>query len=279
VRWIVAVRRKIAWAVYRRLIGALEPTIQGAVDRAMGAHQRTIAASAAYAARYSLTGDLTTFEMKVFSQNGEDGVLAELAERAAAPHSFMEIGAGDGLEANCIALASLLGWRGVFVEGDPATAAALQARMPSFGPTVRAIERIVTPDNIDDLLREAGYADGDLGVLTIDVDSNDYWLWQAVTVCQPPIVVIEYNASFALDESVVTPLQPPLSWDGTVHFGSSLRAFEDLGASKGYRLVYTDLTGVNAFFVRDDVFEQCRVKHVPRRQANYTFWRLGHPDH
>jgi hypothetical protein len=270
-----SLRRRLAWAVYRRLITALEPTIRGAVDNGLfnylGRFSGTHAAVADYATLYVDEGDLTRYEMRVFSQNGEDGVIAELARRVEAPRTFIDIGAGDGGESNCIALSSLLGWSGCFVEGDPTTTAHLRAAAPALGEDVRVVELVVTPDNINDVV------DDEVGLVSIDVDGNDYWLWKALT-CRPAIVVIEYNASRAVDEVFVSPLRAPLSWDNSSNFGASLRAFEQLAEEKGYRLVYTDVTGVNAFFVRADLFEKAAVTRIPRRRANYFFLRRGHPD-
>ena len=277
----LSITRRATDAVTRRVVGALTPTIRAAISQRLDPsfglrNAATYAAVTAYASRYTDEGDLTRYELRVFSQNGEDGVIAELARRVDAPRTFVEIGAGDGLEANCIALSQLLGWSGTFVEADPDAVAELRANAASLGEHVRITAAIVTPDNINAIIRDTGL-DGDLGLLSIDVDGNDYWLWKAVEY-RPAILVVEYNASHPVDEPFVSPLRPPLSWDETNNFGSSLRSFEELAAEKGYRLVYTDVTGVNAFFVRDDLVARAAVTRVPRRRANYFFSRRGHPD-
>ena len=91
----------------------------------------------------------------------------------------------------------------------------------------------------------------ELDLLSIDVDGNDYWLWEAVTSFRPRVVVIEYNSAYGSSDSVVNDYREQ-SWDGTSDFGSSLKAMTDLGLRLGYQLVHAETTGVNLFFVRQD---------------------------
>jgi len=94
---------------------------------------------------------------------------------------------------------------------------------------------------------------------------------------RPSIVVIEYNGSLPLDRPMVQPLQDR-PWDGTDFFGASLKALEELGTRKGYRLVHTELTGTNAFFVAEEhgaAFDD--IVEVPRRPANYELLGFRHP--
>jgi hypothetical protein len=91
-------------------------------------------------------------------------------------------------------------------------------------------------------------------VLSIDVDGNDYWIWEAIESYRPRIVVIEYNAQLDPARRLVQRLDPsPGAYDGSDDFGASLGALRELGERKGYRLAHTELTGTNAFFVRADL--------------------------
>ena len=99
-----------------------------------------------------------------------------------------------------------------------------------------------------------GGVSGEIDLLSIDIDNNDYWVWKAITRINPRVVVIEYNATLRPPMSLVVPYEPERTWDGaTNYFGASLEAFVRLGRSKGYRLVGCSISGVNAFFVRDDI--------------------------
>lgn len=194
---------------------------------------------------------LTPFELKVFSQNGEDGVLAELLRRAGdGGRFFVEFGAGAGYENSCAVLADVHGWSGLFIEGHPERAARLGAKYA--GTTVRCRNDIVTAHNIDDLLASSGVP-VEPDVMSIDVDGPDYWIWQAMERHRPRIVVIEYNATLGLEERLVQPPTLDDAFDRTDYGGASIAALRELGTRKGYRLVHTELTGTNAFFVREDL--------------------------
>ena len=191
--------------------------------------------------------DLTRHELRVFSQNGEDGVIEAILRRVGhGPPSFVEFGVGAGTEGNCVFLADVLGWPGLFMESDPAAFAALAGKYGAR-PEVRTVQASVRPGNVEALIRSAGLP-GELTVLSIDVDGMDYWIWRALEI-RPRLLVIEYNAHLPHDAVLVQPLEPEVAWDGTDYFGASLGALRRLAASKGFRLVHTDLAGVNAFFV------------------------------
>ena len=222
-------------------------------------------------------GDLTQFEYTVFSQNGEDGVICELLCRLGeGDRSFVEFGTQTGVESNCMFLAEVRGWSGLFMEGgDDYDVLAHRWR---GCPRIRTRRTLVTPENINTLLDEEG-ASAEPTDFSIDIDGNDYYVWQALDR-KPRIVIIEYNAALPLDpdERLVQPYSNSIRCTGTDFFGASLGALEDLGVKKGYTLTHTDITGVNAFFVRDDLVDSLPTgKLVPRRAANYQFSGHGHP--
>jgi hypothetical protein len=222
-------------------------------------------------------GSLTRYEHRVFSQNGEDGVIAEILRRiGCANRWFVEFGAETGAEANCVTLADVAGWSGLFMEAGEDRSNELRRKYRAYRK-ITAQRSFVTVDNIEELFAAAG-APNDLDVLSIDVDGNDFWLWRALTNYRPRLVVIEYNADFDPRRSFVQDYDPERMWDGTVHYGASLGALEWLAETKGYRLVHTELSGNNAFFVPVE-FAAEFPGEVPRRGPN--FWLTGdsHPPH
>jgi hypothetical protein len=117
-------------------------------------------------------------------------------------------------------------------------------------------------------------------VLSIDVDGNDYSIWQALTTYSPRIVVIEYNARWPLLERWVQPYDPERVWQGTDNYGASLGALRSLGEEKGYHFVHTELTGNNAFFIRADLEAVLpRPEVVPLRAPNHFLSGSDHPPH
>jgi hypothetical protein len=200
-------------------------------------------------------------EFSVYSQNGEDGVLLSLIEQTgAASKTFVEIGIEDGQECNTAILAFLLGWDGLMLDANAMAVDAAQrlsARLLARKNNRLQIRHaFVTGENINELIGAAGFQ-GELGVLSIDVDGVDYWLWKAIRVVSPRIVVIEYNASFGAQRAVTVPYKPNFRCDeelpGRLYHGASLAALELLGRQLGYVLVAVESSGVNAFFVRKDV--------------------------
>lgn len=221
---------------------------------------------------------LTPFELRAFSQNGEDGVLVELLRRAGeGGRVFVEFGAGNGLQNSCVLLAAVLGWSGLFIEGDKARATALEERYRAT--SVKTRRAMVTPTTVDDLFASAGMPE-EPDVLSIDVDGADYWIWRGLQRYRPRIVVIEYNASLGPERALAQPPDRSDAFDHTSYGGASIAALRKLGASKGYRLVHTEMTGNNAFFVREDqpgVYPPPEV--VPLRPVNHYFTGTGHrPD-
>src|SRR6202000_665241 len=139
----------------------------------------------------------------------------------------------------------------------------------------------ITAENIESLFDIAN-PPKERDLLSIDIDYNDYYVWEAITKYKPRVVVIEYNSIFRPDTHFVVQYNPNRVWDKTSHFGASLLALEQLGAEKGYCLVGCVFTGSNAFFVRKDLvgdlFESpftAENHYEPNR--DFLNYRPGHP--
>ncbi len=260
-------------ALVKEARGTEKEKVRAAAE-ARGDPRRLYAAIGELAARHPApepgqAEDLTRYEYRVFSQNGEDGVLAELLRRlATAPRHFVEFGIGPGAEGNAVFLADVMGWAGCFIEPDPAGYADLERK---YRPVerVETLQAAVTAENVEELFGRAGVPD-EPGVVSIDVDGNDYWLWKALERYRPQVVVIEYNSSLDPHRQLVQPYDPEWRNSGKDFFGASLGALRALGESKGYRLVHTELAGVNAFFVRADLEARLPASgQVPARPPNF----------
>lgn len=217
-------------------------------------------------AGWERSGDLRTFERKVFSQQGEDGIIEEIFRRIGETNRyFVEFGVETGLECNSARLARECGWSGLFMEADPDEFPILQANYAPY-PGVRCVRAMVHPTNIQQLFADAGVPP-EPDLLVIDIDGNDYWVWKAVVDYRPRVVVVEYNAFYPPPSRWVMAEDPTFSWKQTDYYGASLGALSRLGKSKGYDLVGTDSRGVNAFFVRSD----CAADRFLDPAAHYHF--------
>ncbi|MFL4999525.1 MAG: hypothetical protein ACJ8DY_03970 [Xanthobacteraceae bacterium] len=197
---------------------------------------------------------LLRYGFKIYAQNDEDGIIQEIFRRiGSTSRTFVEFGVESGVECNSVKLL-VEGWRGLWIEARSDHADVIRRRFAPFltGGKLTLLERLVNAENIDALLAQGGMS-GEIDLLAIDVDYNDYWVWKAVTAVSPRAVVIEYNASLRPPLSLTVPYDPQRRWDGSNFYGASLEALVRLGREKGYRIVGCSVAGVNAFFVRDDL--------------------------
>ncbi len=264
----------VSVSVESEIAKTLLPAVTNAFGRTVDVQWRRYLALAQLAARATPLANLAQAECRVFSQNGEDGVLHELFRRLAVEPFFVEFGAGRGSEGNAVLLAEVAGWPGVFLEADADDAAALAAKYRA-NEAVASKCVMVTPDNVEDVFAEMNVP-LEPALVSIDVDGADYWIWKRIERYRPAVVVIEYNGTLPVDGQEVFPYDPMRSWTGNADFGASVGALVALGAAKGYSLVHTDLTGVNAFFLRTDlVGDLPHGDAVVRRPANYLFQGRG----
>lgn len=204
--------------------------------------------------RYAAPKRLLRHGFKVYSQHDEDGIIQEIFRRiGATSRTFVEFGVETGIECNSAKLL-IEGWRGLWIEANAQACKAITSNFADFLNDRRLTLRqsFVTAENINALVEGAGF-NGEIDLVSIDIDFNDYWVWKAIKAVSPRAVVIEYNAGLHPPMSVTVPYQPNRAGDGTNYFGASLEALVRLGREKGYRIVGCNISGSNAFFVRDDL--------------------------
>jgi hypothetical protein len=200
---------------------------------------------------------LNQAEFSVFSQWGEDGIIQYLIRHLPIEdRRFVEFGVQDYLESNTRFLAANDRWSGLVIDGDKEYVARIKAANFYWRSDVIAVPAFVTRDNINRIIGDAGFK-GDIGLLSIDIDGNDYWVWEVIDVIDPRIVIIEYNSRFGPERAVTVPYDSTFvrekAHHSMIYYGASLAALASLGDRKGYALVGCNLAGNNAFFVRRDV--------------------------
>ncbi|HOC60472.1 MAG TPA: hypothetical protein PKN70_11000 [Smithellaceae bacterium] len=200
--------------------------------------------------------ELADTEFRGFSQWGEDGIIDWLIERLPGlPRTFVEFGVENYRESNTRLLLFLRNWRGLVMDGTAECISDIQRQDIYWRYELTAKCAFIDRDNVNELIETAGFR-GDIGLLSIDIDGNDYWVWQAITVVSPVIVVCEYNAVFGDRFQLTVPyradFQRTHAHHSNLYFGGSLPAIVKLGEEKGYTFVGTTSAGCNAFFIRDD---------------------------
>src|SRR5947208_12089769 len=156
--------------------------------------------------RYADPKRLLRHGFKVYSQHDEDGIIQEIFRRIGiSTRTFVEFGVETGVECNTVKLL-IEGWRGLWIE---ANAQACKSISSTFDPFLKdrrlALKQsLVTAENINTLIKSADL-DGEIDLLSIDIDFNDYWVWKAMEVVAPGVVAIEYNAELHPTLSLTLP--------------------------------------------------------------------------
>ncbi|MHA1491977.1 MAG: hypothetical protein ACTSRI_20275 [Promethearchaeota archaeon] len=215
-----------------------------------------------------MIGNINIYENKIFSQNGEDGIIEAIFNQIGTINKyFVEFGVQNGTECNTRYLYERKGWKGLMMDC-------------SNNKQKMIKNEFITAENINDLFLKYKVPKN-FDLLSIDIDGNDYWVWKSITNYYPRVVIIEYNACVPVELSKVVEYDPEFKWDFTDYFGASILALFNMGKSKGYTLIGCESMGINAFFVLNDLVEgNFKIKeikklyHLPRygkKEYNYGF--------
>jgi hypothetical protein len=199
-------------------------------------------------------GNIQEAEFKVFSQWGEDGILQHLLRHIVVSRKiFVEFGVENYTESNTRFLLLNDNWAGLVIDGSSSNIDYIKSDEIYWRHNLKAEHAFITKENINDLIHRNGIS-GEIGLMSIDIDGNDYWVWEAIDIVLPSVVVVEYNSRFGSDKAVTVPydagfVQSTAHHSG-LYFGASLAALCLLGKRKGYSFVGCNTAGNNAFFVR-----------------------------
>jgi len=233
------------------------------VSRATGFEQRLDAVRAQIGGlesrllRTEETAGLRGAEFRVFSQFGEDGIIQYLIRHVGIENEiFIEFGVEDYSESNTRFLLVNDNWRGLVMDGGDRHVAFLRRTGLDWRHDIEAKVAFIDRDNINGLIASAAIS-GDIGLLSVDIDGNDYWVLDEIDVVSPRILVVEYNSNFGPEAAVTVPYDPVFErgrahWSH-LYWGASLAALNALATRKGYALVGGNSAGNNAFWVREDV--------------------------
>jgi hypothetical protein len=216
--------------------------------------------------------DMAEVGFSVFSEFEEDGILLYLfAALGAGNRRLVEIGCGDGLQNNSTNLIVNHRWSGVLIDADDSSIKTARRYFENakatklLPPTI--LQAFVTPENVNSLLTNTGVTSEEVDLLSIDIDSVDLWVLEALEVIRPRVIVAEVNARWGAEESMTTPRDakdaPQFHPEcGMIYGGASLAAFHKLLGRRGYRLVASNAVATNVFFIRED----CAPDYLPPLQ-------------
>ncbi len=205
---------------------------------------------------YGIYESIQDAEFKVFSQFGDDGIIQYLIYNVEIGHrNFVEFGIEDYTESNTRFLLMNDNWSGLVMDGNKSNIDRVRHDEMYWKYDLIAMEAFVTRENINECLVKNNFTN-EIGILSIDVDGNDYWIWESIHVIDPVIVIVEYNSVFGYDHAITIPYDPNFirsdAHRSNLYWGASLRAICLLADRKGYYFVGSNSAGNNAYFVKKD---------------------------
>jgi hypothetical protein len=265
----------------RRKLGALLGTPPAILDR-LDLIQQALGRIEARQTATVQPGDLESAEFKVSSQWGEDGIVEHLVRHVPIERKlFVEFGVQDYSEANTRFLLAHRNWSGLVIDGSQENIDRLRHDSIYWRFNLKSESAFITKDNINSIISRHGIA-GDVGILSVDIDGNDYWVWEAIDCISPRIVIAEYNALFGPRAAVSVPYDENFRRSrahySNLYWGCSLAALQRLGQRKGYVLVGCNSAGNNAFFVRKDVSAKLPEQDVLEAYRPAHFRESRNPD-
>jgi hypothetical protein len=217
--------------------------------------------------RCSQLRNLQLYEEKLYSQNGEDGVLVALLDIIGVQSRFyVEFGVETGIECNSRILREHLGFQGLMMDGD------------NEDTTINLRKEFITESNIVSLFEKYRVPQS-FDVLSVDVDMFDYWILARILGplggYRPRIILVETNPTLCLNKAItmrdfsrvnslpLTVVHPNMTdqktWDLSRYAGANPAAFHQLGRIFGYEMVYCERCGVNCFLVlRSELPDDCQ---------------------
>lgn len=195
-------------------------------------------------------------EFQVFSQWGDDGIIQFLINYLDIEDKrFVEFGVENYLESNTRYLLINDNWKGLCMDGSVESMNFVKDDPISWKYNLTSRASFITKENINDILLEENFT-GDLGLFHIDIDGNDYWIWEALKVVNPIIMIVEYNSVFGPKNMWTIPYKSDFyrlnHHYSNMFYGVSLNALCKLADEKGYYFICCNSNGNNAFFVRKD---------------------------
>lgn len=228
---------------------------------------------------------LSEVEFQVFSQFGDDGIIQYLVGKLPIHHkTFIEFGVENYREANTRFLLVNNYWSGMVIDGSMENIAQIKREQMYAFYDLRAVQHFITKENINDILSASGFRK-DIGLLSIDIDGNDYWVWDAIQHMNPSVIITEYNSLFGYENAYTIPYNPGFIRGRKTPFnfyGTSLKAAYLLAKKRGYFFIGCNSAGNNAYFIREDLRKSCPVAETTL-QEGFNFasfsetWQQGEP--
>ena len=203
-----------------------------------------------------MSSDIQDYEFKVTSQTGEDGIIQFLINKIPIKNKiFIEFGVENYTEANTRFLLQNDNWSGLIIDGNPNHMNSVKNSTLGWKYDLKTVACFITKDNINDIIKNAGI-EGEIGILSVDIDGNDYWVLDAIDCVNPQILIVEYNSMFGPTAKITVPYDENFvrreKHYSNLYYGASISALTELANKKGFSLLGSNKFGNNLFFARQD---------------------------
>lgn len=214
-------------------------------------------------------------EFKVFSQWGDDGIIQYLVHKMGIKNkTFIEFGVQDYLESNTRFLLLNNNWKGLIIDSSEQYMNSVKEDAMYWRHDLTAVCAFITVENIDSLFANNEFKDN-IGILSIDIDGNDYWVWEKITSVDSDIVIVEYNSLFGCKHAVTVPYNPSFirqeAHYSYLYWGCSLKALYNLALTKGYIFVGCNSNGTNAYFIKKEKAKELKALTVEEGYVESMF--------
>lgn len=223
----------------------------------------------------SSSTNINDFEFSVFSQWGEDGIIQFIVNTLNLKNkTFIEFGVETYHESNTRFLLMKDNWSGLIIDGSKKNIDIIKKQSLYWKYSLKAVQSFITVDNINTTIIDNGIK-GEIGILSVDIDGNDYWVTEAINCINPILLIIEYNSTFGSERKISVPYDPKFvrtsAHHSNLYYGASLAALNHLANNKGYALIGCNSNGNNAFFVRRDQLKKLKELSVKEAFVDAKF--------
>lgn len=226
--------------------------------------------------------DFLKTQFKVFSQWGEDGLIQYLISNVKfCNKKFIEFGVEDYYECNTRFLLSNNQWSGLIIDGDAENIKKIKNDTIYYSSHLKAVNHFITKDNINEIIEINGFS-GKVGILSIDIDGNDFWILKAINVVKPDLIIIEYNSHFGSKYPLTIPYDKTFirtkKHYSNIYYGASICALNDLATEKGYSLIASNNAGNNLFFLKNKILGNIKPLTVEEAFTKAVFREAKNSD-
>jgi len=212
--------------------------------------------------------NLKDVEFSVFSQFGDDGIISWIINNIPNINKcFVEVGTQDYWESNTRFLLKSENWTGLLIDRSLKDIKKIKKQRIYWQHNLKAVDCLITKENINVIL-EKNINTANVGLFSIDIDGNDYWVLENLNYIKPEIIVCEFNSSYGDIYKISSIYDPEFDRSkkhfSNIYFGASIKALKSMLEKKGYFFLGTNSAGINAFFVRDDLSDifKNKIKNI-----------------